>query len=220
MSEFHVEVLDRQQLEVLKSLAPVLTPRAFYLAGGTAVALQLGHRRSIDLDWFSNDRIADPLDLAGELRAAGLSVEVAAVAPNTLHASVSGVRVSFLAYRYPLLRPLSTWTEVGCDLASLQDLACMKLAAVAQRGSRRDFLDIAAIGKTGTGLADMLEWYKQKYALEDIGHVLVGLCYFDDADREPMPDCLEGTDWEATKAIMRSWVKGYVGAAPPPGETR
>jgi hypothetical protein len=59
----------------------------------------------------------------------------------------------------------------------------------------------------------MLGWFMQKYSLRDVGHVLVGLSYFDDADREPMPMCLDGADWEGAKTLVRSWVKAYVSAA-------
>ena len=212
MTQFHEEILAKPQLEALKSLAPALAPRGFYLVGGTAVALRLGHRRSIDLDWFSPDVIPDPLALAADLKAAGVPIEVVALAPNTLHAAVAGVKVSLMTYRYPLLFPLNSWPEIGCMLASLEDLSCMKLVAVAQRGSRKDFLDIAALGRAGYTLTPLLEWFMQKYGVRDVGYILVGLCYFDDADREPSPICLDGADWNATKATIRGWVKDYVAA--------
>jgi len=214
MTHFRVEILEKPQLEVLKVLAPALAPHGFYLVGGTAVALRLGHRRSVDLDWFSPDPIPDPLVLAADLQAAGVPIEVVALAPNTLHAALAGVKVSLLTYRYPRLFPLVVWPEIGCSLASLEDLACMKLAAVAQRGSRKDFLDIAALGRAGFTLAAMLEWFKQKYGLRDVGHILVGLCFFDDADSEPMPICLDGVDWGSTQATIRGWVKDYVATTP------
>ncbi len=61
---FHVEVLAPAQRRVLGRLGPVLTARGYYLAGGTALALHLGHRRSVDLDWFTPEPLGDPLGLA------------------------------------------------------------------------------------------------------------------------------------------------------------
>jgi predicted nucleotidyltransferase component of viral defense system len=81
---------------------------------------------------------------------------------------------------------------MGCQLASLDDLTAMKLAAISQRGSRKDFLDIYELGIKHAPLKRMLELYEQKYAVDDIGHVLLGLSYFDDAEREPMPMVIWG----------------------------
>lgn len=85
----------------------------------------------------------------------------------------------------------------------------MKLAAVAQRGARKDFLDVFAMGRQGLGLGRMIALYQEKYRTRDVGHVVAGLCYFDDAEREPMPVTLVPTDWDEVKSVLRSWVKGY-----------
>jgi hypothetical protein len=141
----HREALGRSQRSLLPRLAPLARQQGFYLAGGTALALQLGHRRSVDFDWFREDPIGDPLRLAADLRAAGLRFETDRVEKGTLHGRASGVRVSFLEYGYPLLKPLR---EVeGLRLAALEDIAAMKLAAVAQRGSKKDFVDVFALGR-------------------------------------------------------------------------
>lgn len=143
---FHPEILTRTQKRVLKQFGPKLTARGFYLAGGTALAIHLGHRRSVDFDWFTLDSIGDGLALAQQLRAEGIPFNSSAVAPDTLHGTVSSVRVSLIRYPYPLLEPAVEWQELQSALASLADLACMKLAAVAQRGSKKDFIDIYALG--------------------------------------------------------------------------
>ena len=168
--------------------------------------MHLGHRQSIDFDWFAPSAFDDPLDLAERLRADGVALEATQVAPGTLHARVLGVRTSFLRYLYPLLRPSLPWPEFSCELASIEDLACMKLADVAQRGARKDFLDVFAIGGR-LPLGQMLDLYRDKYAIGDVGHVLAGLCYFDDAEREPTPILLKPVDWDEVKATIRSWVK-------------
>src|SRR5689334_2644874 len=103
---WHPEVLALRQQRVLARVGPVLTQHGFYLAGGTAVALHLGHRRSVDLDWFSAARLPDPLRLAQDLREQGVAFVTGQVAPGTLHGSVRGVRLGLLEYRYPLLASL------------------------------------------------------------------------------------------------------------------
>jgi hypothetical protein len=117
---FHPEVMPQTQQKVLRNGGPVVTGNGFYLAGGTAIAIWLGHRESVDLDWFTGDEITDPLALSQRLKAGGFGVEVSSVARGTLHGKADEVKLSFLEYRYPLLRPLASWPEYGCELASLE----------------------------------------------------------------------------------------------------
>src|SRR2546426_11653184 len=98
-------VLGPRQRQVLARVAPSLTKAGFYLGGGTALALQLGHRRSLDLDWF-RPRSFDPLSLAQELRDFGIPFRTDQTARSTLHGKVQGIRVTLLEYRYPLLGAL------------------------------------------------------------------------------------------------------------------
>jgi hypothetical protein len=158
----------------------------------------------VDFDWFREDPIDDPLRLAAELRGPGLRFETDRVERGTLHGRASGVRVSFLEYRYPLLRPPRE--AEGLRLAALEDIAAMKLAAVAQRGSKKDFVDVFALGRR-FGLGDMLRFYGEKYRVADVGHVLVALAYFDDADRERTPMLLQRQSWPAMKDAIRGWLK-------------
>lgn len=163
---FHGEVLGERQRQVLQTLCPSVSRRGFYLGGGTAVALHLAHRRSLDFHWFS-----------------------------------------FLEYRYPLLEPPVEWEEHGCDVASLDDLACMKLAAVAQRGTRKDFVDIHALLRRHRPLPELLDLYRRKYDAEDVGHLLFGLSYFDDAEAEGMPTMLEDVAWEEVRESVAGAVR-------------
>lgn len=203
--------LPPRQWNALRLLSPIALREGFYLAGGTALALRLGHRRSIDLDWFTEAPIPDPEALASSISSAGIALEVCDTGPGTLHARLDTVALSFLSYRYPLIRPLFSFTEIPCTAASLEDIACMKLAAVTQRTTRKDFVDVFALGKSGIPLAQMLELFQQKYGLRDMGHVLVALTYFDEADREPMPAMLWNDDWTTVKETIRAWVKELAG---------
>jgi hypothetical protein len=208
--EFYADVMPEAQRRVLKAGAPVATANRFYLAGGTAIAIYLGHRESIDLDWFTGESMGDPLDCANHLRAGGFELNVSSVARGTVHGSSNGVKLSFLEYRYPLLRPVVQWPEYGCDLASLEDLACMKLSAISSRGARKDFIDLHALGTERFSLAEMLDLYQQKFDTTDLFHVLSSLTYFDDAEAEAIPKLHRPLDWNEVKRSFKDWVNDYV----------
>ena len=203
----HEEVLAPSQKRALRALGPLMTVEDFYLAGGTAVAIHLGHRRSIDMDWFTGRAMGDALALAARVQEGAAPLSVDQVAPGTLYGRVLGVRVTFLEYHYPLLAETVTWADYSSPLASLDDLACMKLSAITQRGARKDFIDLYALVTRHRPLPELLAAYQQKYNIEDIAHVLYGLTYFDDADRERSPTVLWNLDWRTIKKAMRSWVK-------------
>jgi len=204
---WHTEVLERSQLRALKTMGPAMTRAGLYLGGGSAVALHLGHRRSDDLDWFSKAERGDLLSLVAELAKGGVELKVEDIQRGTVHGSVSGMRTSILDYAYPFLNPPARVPGLGCKVASLEDLAAMKLSAVTQRGSRKDFLDVFAIGLERIPLPDMLELYSQRYRIEDPTHVLIGLAYFDDADDGPMPVMLWDVGWAEVKRTIRGWVR-------------
>ena len=206
MRGLHLEVLSEAQREALCPLSEFAISEGFYLGGGTAVALHLGHRRSEDFDWFRSAEIADPLALAQRARGGGLTVEGVQVAAGTLHAVVAGIRVSFLEYPYPVLAAPERWEDPPLTLASLDDLAPMKLAAVAQRGLRKDFADVYAMAREGGSLADLLARYQKKYATSDFAHVLMALTYFDAADSEPPLAMLWDISWEEVKRNLEEWV--------------
>jgi hypothetical protein len=206
----HPEVLSRSQKRVLAELGPFMTSRGFYLAGGTAVALHLGHRRSVDLDWFTAERLPDPLGLAQHLRELSVPFVAGQVAPGTLHGSARGVRLSLLEYRYRLIGSLCTW-ERSAKLASRKDLAAMKIAAVTQRGAKKHFVDLFALASQSFSLRQMLRWYQEKYAIHDVAHVLYSLAYFDDADQERMPTMLWKVNWPTVKDTIRRWVDELTG---------
>lgn len=183
-----------------------MTKRGFYLAGGTALAIYLGHRVSIDLDWFTPEKLEEPLRLAQELRDDGIPFVTSHVERGTLYGTVAGVKVSFLEYRYPLLKPLVAWPDYNCTLAAIDDIACMKLSAIAQRGARKDFLDIYGLG-LHRDLRELLRLYQEKYGVADIGHILYGLAYFDEADRERMPKMRWKVAWKTVKQAIRVWIR-------------
>lgn len=208
---FHPEVLRSRQREVLPDLARAASQHGFYLGGGTAIALHLGHRHSVDFDWFRQPLVEEPLELARELQDEGIPFVTGWTRRSTLYGTVRGVRVSFFQFRYRLLGPLVLWPEAGCPLASLEDLACMKLSAISQRGSRKDFVDLFALGRHGSSLQQMLDWYREKFEIDDVAHLLYSLVYFDDADAEPKPSMIWKVSWREVKETLRGWVRSVDG---------
>jgi hypothetical protein len=200
----HAEILTDTQVEVLRAVAPFARDAGFYLSGGTAIALHLGHRRSIDFDWFAPLDF-DPDALEERLLALLPSVTITSKEDGTLHALASGVQLSYLRYRYPFLQPVVRWAEFGCDLGSIPDLAAMKVAAVANRGSRKDFVDLYAMGVSGLTLPEMVLLYRRRFTDDDLAHVLRSLTYFNDAEREPMPEMLWPTAWDEMKSSVVRW---------------
>jgi len=203
----HLEILGPGQRVVLQRMAAPLANEGFHLGGGTAIALHLGHRESVDLDWFTTERIDDPLRLVARLREDGVIIEVARTDKRTVHGRVDEVRVSLIEFRYPLLCPVARLDDSGAEMAALDDLAAMKLSAIAQRGTRRDFIDVHALAQEFRPLPEMLDLYRRRFDVEDTAHVAYGLSYFDDADAEQMPTMLRDTNWNTVKADFRRWIK-------------
>ena len=172
----------------------------FYLAGGTGLALRLGHRKSDDLDFFSS-RPFVAHDLLEALSRRFGGVELRAAERQTLHVRVRGAKVSFLGYRYPLLFPVARFGAVA--VADPRDIACMKLSAIASRGTRRDFLDVYAVTRTHS-LPALLQMFERKYRAVPHSrlHLLKSLVYFDDAEKDPVPQMLVSSDWDEVKRFF------------------
>ena len=208
--KFYKEVLSSSQSRLLTRLAPFLSDRGFYLAGGTAIALMIGHRKSVDLDWFSPTRIGDPALWADKIKAVGLNPMAVNVDKGTFYATIGRVPISILEFPYAMVNRFVQWKTVGCNLASLDDLACMKLSAIASRGSKKDFIDIHALMQKHKTLRQMLSLYKKKFPEADLFPVLRGLSYFDDADKERMPRMLWKLSWDAIKKEVMKELGAYL----------
>jgi len=168
----------------------------FYLAGGTALALQFGHRLSLDLDFFAEDHFDEEALLQRVQTVAGFAL--VAKAPFTLHATVGATKVSFWGYAYPMLFPAGTF--LGVAVADPRDIACMNVSAIASRGTKRDFVDLYMCAER-YGLKEILRLVDRKYAQTQLSriHVLKSLTFFADAEKDPMPHMLVTLDWARVK---------------------
>lgn len=171
------------------------------------MALQLGHRQSIDLDFFIST-FPKAATLLQSLSA--FCPQVLSESAGTLDLGIDSVKVSFLEYKYPLLEPLIPYGE--SKMASVLDIACMKISAVSSRGSKKDFVDLWFILKKYS-LADILHSFEEKY--KDVKynklHIIKSLLYFTDAEADPEPDYLAAIDWSEVKNTFEKQVKDAIG---------
>ncbi len=197
----HPEILEGSQQSTLALLDRAPIPPEFYLAGGTALALHLGHRRSADLDFFCQAPFENETLLA-LLRQVG-EIQVERSEPGTFWGQLAGVQISFIRYDYPLL-DAPTKPDFGPRVAGIRDIASMKLSAIMSRGTRRDFVDLYAVCHHGHGLEHVYRWFRQKYLgiSYDPYHVIKSLVYFTDAEKEPMPVMLWPCNWDEVKAFF------------------
>jgi hypothetical protein len=161
------------------------------------LALQIGHRRSDDIDLFGTVN-ADPVSLRKLLREFGPTTVLSQ--SESIHVfKVDGIKVDIVDYPYDWLE--SAVTPEGLLLAAVPDIAAMKLAAVTNRGSKKDFFDIDSLISMH-GLPTLLNWYSQKFPDGSTFLVLRSLVYFDDAEEDPRPQMLQPRSWSAVKEAI------------------
>jgi hypothetical protein len=177
---------------LLLRLEPLPLLRGFALGGGTSLALRLGHRLSVDLDFFTTEPFSPQLLLEG----LELEATVMGIAPNSLTMDAGGVKVDLLGHAYPVLEP----PEIidGVCLISLPDVTAMKLKAIANRGSKKDFFDFVELLDHCEAPA-MLDWFCRKYRSNDPFTVIRSLAWFEDAESEPDTVSMKGVTWDDVK---------------------
>lgn len=193
-----------ETLQLLKDIQQIDQLNSFVLVGGTALALQIGHRISIDLDLFSTENttispIPDLIDHLGDIRIINQTSKI-------LNLFINEIKVDFIAYKYPLLFP--TVQIESLNLASIQDIAAMKLAAITGRGSKKDFIDLYFLLDKFT-LAELFKLYSSKFPDGNEFLVYKSLIYFEDADIEPMPNMITPINWNEVKNKIILEVRNY-----------
>jgi hypothetical protein len=193
----HKETINPNTLELLIRLQKKEYLKDFYLVGGTALALQIGHRTSVDIDLFSNFGFN-----TGELLenlSQDFDYKLFFSANNTLKGSIEEVQVDILAHRYPYVSSPITFDNIA--LLSKEDIVAMKLNAISTSGQRvKDFIDIYYLLEIYS-IADMVSFYKKKYASFNEVNVLKSLIWFEDIDHSDWPVLLKNPDleWENIK---------------------
>lgn len=204
--KIYQETLPSQTAQLVKSLQ-AQSPKFlqnFYLSGGTALSLQLGHRESEDLDFFCEQSF-DSSKLQAELEQYG-ELQSLELADGTLNTFLEGVKLQFLEYPYPLLEKAINWQ--GVQLSCVKDIACTKLQTISMRGSKKDFIDLFFILQEFS-LEELFGHLRQKYKQSNFNqtHILKSLLYFDDAHGQPMPRMHQEVNWKTIQEEITKKVK-------------
>ncbi|MBI2627216.1 MAG: nucleotidyl transferase AbiEii/AbiGii toxin family protein [Parcubacteria group bacterium] len=203
----HTEALTSNTKRVFESLGDAILTKNVYLAGGTALALYFGHRFSVDLDWFGQE-FKFTEEFRRKLSSAG-KLKIISQSEDTFHGQLDNVEVSFFCYPYKLLFSKKKYNQ-NLYLADEKDIACMKLDAIASRGSKKDFVDMYFL-LHNFSLETLIDLMPKKFKVEyNITHLLKALTYFEDAERMPMPEMIKQVNWEEVKKFLISMAEQYM----------
>ncbi len=176
--------------------------RDAYLAGGSALALHFGHRYSIDFDFFS-PLAFDPIKLSKSLSGIGSFAEEV-VKGTSLIGTFQGIKMSYFQYDYLLID--KTKPFLGIAVAHPHDIAAMKLVAITDRGTKKDFIDLYELTHQGIPFDEMFRLYDRKYKLFEANRftLIKALSYLDEADTDAMPEMIRPISWEEVKKFFTS----------------
>lgn len=183
--------------ELMELLIKIMSEKLFSdfnLVGGTALALQIGHRNSIDIDLFGNSEIN--ADLFVEKLSEFGEVKVVQSTKNILITKINDIKVDFVNYKYTLLS--KPFFVENIRMLSTKDIAAMKLNAIAGRGSKKDFIDLYFL-LNEFSIKEMLSFYEKKYKDGSVFMVQKSLTYFEDADVQQQPQMFLDFEWEICK---------------------
>jgi hypothetical protein len=206
MNNFHTKTLlatTQNFITKLQQKKPAFLS-TFYLSGGTALSLQLGHRISEDLDFFTSGTFKG-FEYQHQLEEIGL-LDHTELDDTGLNTNIDGVKIQLLHYPYPLLENPFDWD--GLRISGKLDIACTKLITISSRGGKKDFIDLFFLLKEYT-LQDLFGSLANKYTGIHYNkiHILKSLTYFVDADAQPMPRMLMNLSWDEVKDKIIESVK-------------
>ncbi|KAF5034474.1 Nucleotidyl transferase AbiEii toxin, Type IV TA system [anaerobic digester metagenome] len=200
----HYETIDTPTLELLKELMQIPALENLRLVGGTGLALQKGHRKSVDIDLFGEIE-ADDIEVMNSLRIFN-DLKTIHHTKNIKVFSINNIKTDIVNYPYLWLFP-EIETD-GIKLADIRDVAAMKVAAITNRGTKKDFIDLYFLLKDFT-LDEIVKLYVTKYKDGSAFMALRSLVYFSDAETDLMPEMLMPADWEIVKSHIKAAVDAY-----------
>ncbi|MBN2235222.1 MAG: nucleotidyl transferase AbiEii/AbiGii toxin family protein [Opitutales bacterium] len=198
--KLHTEAVDLVLWNLLLDLMATGPLRDFNLAGGTALGLLYGHRTSVDLDLFSDQAFDAPK--LGTFLTERFGLAESSIESNSVTGVIRGIRVDCIAHRYPMIA--EPQHRDGIRLLAVEDIAAMKLNAIANRGSKKDFWDLYELMQH-FDRPQLLGFFKQKYPSANLWTVEKSLLWFDDADMDPDPRCLKGRSWMQIRDAIAEW---------------
>lgn len=203
----HLNTIDEKMNRLLEQFSAADYLRNFALAGGTSLALQIGHRQSIDADMFAFTQ-ADMEETALLLQNDYPGITIRRTTKVFIFCHINGIKCDFVNYaNVKTIRPTQRIDDI--HLYSVEDIAAMKLNAICGRGSKKDFYDIYALLKMFS-LRELLNFYDEKYMSDNSWMALKSLQYFEDANNEESPVCIQPfPDWEKLKEAILKDVNDY-----------
>jgi len=197
------QVLPGNAKKSLDSLGQSGLLKKAYLAGGTALALQIGHRVSVDFDFFTEEHFNAAV-LSNKLSQKAQGFTEDRKERGTLLGVIDKTRFSLFFYNYPLVAKSVEFLDI--DIANIQDIAAMKLAAVSDRGIKRDFIDLYFIvcKEKAVSLEEVFSLYDKKFKALDknVMHLLRSLTYFEEAEQTNIPKMLKAVKWQDVKKFF------------------
>lgn len=202
----YINTVEPKTLDLLKRLMALPELEKFALVGGTNLSLQLGHRISIDLDIFSNESFLSN-DILPIITATFPSFDLLNKTEKSFSGLIERVKVDIILHAYNYINPIIEVDTIR--LLSIPDIIAMKLGALAQRGAKKDFWDIAEL-LNHYSIAEMLEFFAQKYKNHDYGYIVHSLYYFDDAESQDDPIDLKGITWQQVKDKIKKATDDFI----------
>ncbi len=194
-----INAVPTRTMDILKLLASQPCLESFYLVGGTALSLQIGHRLSYDLDFFSSGK--NDLEMIQNELLQLDHIRLKTRSDYALFMEYESIKIDILNYGYRFIYPPVSYGNI--KLANLKDIAAMKLKTIMNRGAKRDFYDIYFLLEVFS-LEYMLELFRIKYENIEPIAIYKSLCYFEDAEGQEDPILLVNTalTWERVKNRM------------------
>lgn len=200
LKEDELKILPLKTRNLLKELSQKDFIKDFYLAGGTALVLEFKHRISNDLDFFS-DKEFNTIYLKNRLKKIG-EWDPDIETENTLIGRLNSVKCSFFYLPYGLIGETIYLNKLR--IADLNDIALMKILAISQRATKRDFIDLYILTGGFKPLPELLKLFPKKFGKFDYNfhHIIKSLIYFDEADKDKMPRTFTNIDWKTIKKFF------------------
>lgn len=205
MSQLFTSTIDVKTRSLLMRLQNIPLLKDMRLSGGTALALQLGHRHSIDLDFFGKMTVSWN-ELQQTLEQQGLTCIVRSESPMICITQIENIKVDFVDYSSVKWIEPAVVTD-GIIMAGLKDIGAIKIASITGRGDKKDFIDLYFLLQHFS-LKELIECYTLKFETVSVFHVIRSLTYFDDAEASPLPMLFAQFDWNEAKETIRKAVIG------------
>lgn len=206
----HFEIIDKERYRLLKDITEIISIPNYYMVGGTGLSLQLGLRESFDFDFcvpeqFNNEILLEEMNKIGKL-------EIKQNQKGTCDVILNGVQISFFYYPNKVLKDFARTVEIPkLKIASVLDIAIMKIVAIGGRGAKKDFFDLYQIlNKCKISLKELADGLIQKFGTNvNYANVIMGLSYFEDAEQEILPKTFVDYNWEEIKDYFINFQKEF-----------